>query len=260
MSSYTLNNDWQLARRRLGLLETRLDPITQARLAGLGVGPGWRCLEVGGGLGSVARWLGERVTLSGQVTVTDIDTRFLEEIERPNVRVWRHDITVDDLPAEAFDLIHLRWLLYHLPAPEAVCQRLCRALRPGGWLVLEDVDFFPIFAASPASFVRFMVRLAEVVGGPAGHDGFWAARALPAMLVEPSLTDLKVEAGVDVLEGGTAMAEFWRLTAEQMRPALHGSEDLCRLDQAVALLRDPAFWTFSVAHVGAWARRAPVAR
>ena len=43
-----------------------------------GIGPGWHCLEVGGGSGSVAAWMAERVGPSGSVLVTDIDLRFME--------------------------------------------------------------------------------------------------------------------------------------------------------------------------------------
>jgi hypothetical protein len=49
-----------------------LDPITFTRLADLGVGPGLRCLDVGGGGGSVVNWLVRRVGATGSVLVTDI--------------------------------------------------------------------------------------------------------------------------------------------------------------------------------------------
>ncbi|MGH8999638.1 MAG: hypothetical protein ACRDY7_09630 [Acidimicrobiia bacterium] len=41
------------------------DSSTVRHLEALGVGAGWRCLEVGGGGGSVGRWLGERVGSDG---------------------------------------------------------------------------------------------------------------------------------------------------------------------------------------------------
>ncbi len=46
----------------------------------------------------------------------------------------------DDLPTAQFDLIHARLVLIHIPAREAVLERLVTALRPGGWLVIEDFD------------------------------------------------------------------------------------------------------------------------
>jgi SAM-dependent methyltransferase len=82
-------------RKRLGLIERLADPMSQRDLAALGIQHGWRCLEVGAGHGSVARWLAEQVGPQGRVVATDINPRFLTEIELPNVEVRRHDIRTD---------------------------------------------------------------------------------------------------------------------------------------------------------------------
>jgi hypothetical protein len=63
----------------------------------LGVGPGWRCLDVGDGDGSVARWLAGRVGPEGHVTTTDLNTRFLVGHGLPNLEVRRHNILEDSL-------------------------------------------------------------------------------------------------------------------------------------------------------------------
>src|SRR5262245_21913058 len=76
-----------------------------------GIGPGWRCLEVGGGSGSVAAWMADRVGPSGHVLVTDIDPRFMEgsAYRRPaHMELRRHDIGTDPMPEQAFDLIQAR--------------------------------------------------------------------------------------------------------------------------------------------------------
>jgi 2-polyprenyl-3-methyl-5-hydroxy-6-metoxy-1,4-benzoquinol methylase len=43
-----------------------------------------------------------------------------------------------ELPAGRYDLIHARLVLSHLPQRRDVLARLVQALRPGGWLVVED--------------------------------------------------------------------------------------------------------------------------
>src|SRR4051794_23261295 len=63
---------------RLELLGKVANPITTRRLDGLGIGPGWRCLEVGAGEGGIARWMADRVGPIGRVVAADIDTRFLD--------------------------------------------------------------------------------------------------------------------------------------------------------------------------------------
>jgi SAM-dependent methyltransferase len=52
--------------------------------------------------------------------------------------VARHDITADAIPLARYDLIHARLVLSHLPQRRDVLVRLIEALRPGGWLVIED--------------------------------------------------------------------------------------------------------------------------
>ncbi len=42
---------------RLGVIEGYLDPHSRRWLEALGVGPGWHCLDVGAGGGSLTRWL-----------------------------------------------------------------------------------------------------------------------------------------------------------------------------------------------------------
>jgi hypothetical protein len=98
-------------RERLALLTRFADPITTRRLTDLGVGPGWCCLDVGAGNGSVARWLAGRVGPEGRVVATDLNPRFLGGHGLPNLEVRRHNILEDDLEAAHYDLVHCRALL-----------------------------------------------------------------------------------------------------------------------------------------------------
>jgi SAM-dependent methyltransferase len=97
--SYTLDNGWDEARRRLRLLEQCYDPGTIRQLRALGVMPGWRCLELGAGGGSITQFLCREVGPDGRVTAVDIDTRFLDEVNAANLDVLRLDVSADKLPA-----------------------------------------------------------------------------------------------------------------------------------------------------------------
>ena len=145
-AGYGLDNAWRKALARLRSLEQWLDPATIRHLRARGVGAGWRCLEVGAGAGSIARWLCGQVCPGGEVVATDIDTRFLESRSEANLRVLRHDITADNLPPAAFDLVHCRLVLAHLPDRHAVLSKLAAALKPGGQLVAEEMDFVSVVA------------------------------------------------------------------------------------------------------------------
>ncbi len=64
-------------RDRLEQLERLNDAATLRRIDEIGVGSGWRCLEIGAGAGSVATALAERSDENGLVVATDRDPRFL---------------------------------------------------------------------------------------------------------------------------------------------------------------------------------------
>src|SRR5262249_27038594 len=133
-------------RERLSLLEQIEDPRSQRHLAALDIHWGWRCLEVGAGHGSIARWLAEQVGPQGLVVATDLNPRFLSEIQLPNVEVRRHDIHTDPLEPHTYDLVHCRGVLAHLRDPPLVVGRMVEALRIGGGLVIEEGDLSSIRA------------------------------------------------------------------------------------------------------------------
>jgi SAM-dependent methyltransferase len=122
-----------------GLREHRepWDPFTFRILSSIGVDEGWRCLEIGARTGSVAAWLQQRVGRRGLVVATDIETRRVEPRSRANLVVRHHSVLADRI-AVGYDLIHARLVLDHLPQRDAVARKLAAALRPGGWLVVED--------------------------------------------------------------------------------------------------------------------------
>ncbi len=145
--------------RRLELLEQRLDPITTRRLERFGLPSGARCLDVGAGGGSIARWLCRHVGSTGRVTATDLETDFLAAKPPPNLRVLRHDVTTDAFSEESFDLVHVRTVLTHIGERMAPLRRMVSWLAPGGWLLVEEADFGlwmrdsdPLWGAQPRAW------------------------------------------------------------------------------------------------------------
>lgn len=92
MTRYVLDNASEQTGQRFTSLETCFDPVSIGQLEQIGVAEGWSCLEVGGGGGSIARWLSRRVGPSGNVLVTDINPRWLDA-GSSNIELRRHDIT-----------------------------------------------------------------------------------------------------------------------------------------------------------------------
>ena len=130
------------------------------------------------------------------------------------------------------------------------------ALRPGGWLLLEEVDFFPVQISTSSVYVDFMLALTSTVVAASGRNCLWA-RALPALVAERGLQALGVEGDFAFLQGGSAMAEFFRLTGEQMRDKVISSGALSadRFDAGLALLDDPKFSAYAGAGIAVWGSR-----
>ncbi|MFF9620943.1 methyltransferase domain-containing protein [Streptomyces griseosporeus] len=137
---YLLDNRQSEAAERFTAFADLFDPTTFRHLAALGVGPGWRCWEVGAGGTSVVSWLAKKVGPTGKVLATDIDTTRLAAAARPPVEVRVHDVGAQEPPAEGFDLVHARLVLVHVPDRERALASMVRALRPGGRLLVEDAD------------------------------------------------------------------------------------------------------------------------
>jgi ubiquinone/menaquinone biosynthesis C-methylase UbiE len=103
MSQYIFNNAAPQTALRFSSLEALYDPATIRYLERLGVAAGWQCLEVGGGSGSIAAWLAQRIAPTGHVLVTDIDPRYLTLTaghESAHITIQRHDVGSEPLPEE----------------------------------------------------------------------------------------------------------------------------------------------------------------
>lgn len=250
-------------RRRLHLLEARYDPLTFRRLDALGPSAGWSCLEVGAGSGSVTRFLAERVGAAGRVVATDVDVRFLGPGDRlpSNVEVRRHDILTDPLEDGAFDLVHCRALLCHLAEPFEALARMASALRPGGWLMVEDADYVTFEAANPEHpLTPGLNRAAEQITRALAFDGVidpYLGRRLPAFLATLGLDRRGHEGIVRIHEGASPSAEFLRHSFDAWREQLESTDvgpDI-DVDGMRTALGDPSFSFVDSISYAAWGQR-----
>jgi SAM-dependent methyltransferase len=249
---------------RLDLLEQIYDPVSRRRRAL--VRPGWRCLEVGGGRGSMAAWLAEKVGPTGQVVATDIDLGYLRQLDLPNLEVVEHNILEDPLEPlspGSFDLVCSRLTLFHLvDRQELAIQQMVRCLRPGGWLIDEDADWGTAAPVDPSHPLYAGYH-------DAWRDGDWwtvrgydkvFGRKLPALFERCGLEDIRHEAATEVVRGGSPWARWWAVTLEIINELGGGGpvESYQReLDVITRALADPTVWVLRELLHACWGRRSP---
>jgi SAM-dependent methyltransferase len=263
MTSYIFDNAAEPeATQRFSNLESLHDPHTTRYLLATGVGPGWQCLEIGGGSGSIGRWLADRVGAEGHVLMTDIDPRFLASPDRRNLEVRRHDVGTEPVPDSAFDLIHARLVLIHVPQRDAVFARLVGALKPGGWLVVEDYDpvivdrSFPMVDGVHAATVRKCLLALRSLMESRGLDMTWG-RSLYRRFVAAGLVSVGMEGHIDLRPGGSAGARLDRANLSQVRDEAvrEGLVTPDEMAETLSLLEDPAFVFASPVMFTAWGQR-----
>jgi ubiquinone/menaquinone biosynthesis C-methylase UbiE len=260
MSPYVLDNAGEQTGERFAGLEHCFDPVTIRGLEATGVSDGWSCLEVGGGGGSIARWLAPRVGPEGKVVVTDINPRWLDATAE-NVELRRHDIVRDRLEERAFDLVHARLVLLHLPERQSALERMIGALRPGGVLMIEDFDctWLPFVTAANGDDSRLFHKVIDAFHQVLSDGGVHIAhgRHFHRWLELEGLSDIRVEAHAQVWRGGSPGCRTHRANMEQLHDRLTGSglvtgDEIARF---IRLVEDPSFAVSSYLLVSATARR-----
>jgi SAM-dependent methyltransferase len=256
---YAFDNTGKMAEARYNQLARLYDTNTIHYIEQRGIDRGWACLEVGGGGGSIASWLCARVGVTGRVLATDLDPRFLQSLSYKNLEVRRHDIRSESLPREEFDFAHTRLVLMHLPDREIALKRIIDALKPGGWIVVEEFDaltFLPDPAINPAE-ANLRVRGACHEALIARGVDLYCGRLLAHELKANGLVQVGANASVSLWGGKSAGTKLMKLNFEEMREPMVSSglisqeeleADLKCIDEQDFLMSSPMMWT-------AWGRK-----
>jgi SAM-dependent methyltransferase len=247
--------------RRLRLLERILDPVTTRHLETTGVAEGWKCLEIGAGAGSVAQWLSKRIGPAGKIVATDINTRFLREMQIPNLEIRRHDIVEDSLETDRYDLVHCRTVLMWVPDPEKALDRMADAVRPGGWLMIEETDYGSILSADAtnpsAALVTTTSRtVIDFLRKRRMADPYFGRR-VRELLERRGFIDVMNEGWTRICRGGEPMARFDAAVIQMVEKPMIGAGLLTQqqVDSVQRLLMDHAFFYPGLTMFSAWGRK-----
>jgi predicted O-methyltransferase YrrM len=247
---------------RLDLLQQIFDPVTAQRLDF--VQCGWRCLEVGAGRGSIAKLISDKIGDQGEIIATDIDLAPSSSASLPNGRFISHNILVDPLDVlggpGSFDLVHARFFIQHVYAHEDLAiRRMVDLLKPGGWLVIEDLDAATMAASDPdhplaAGYDQVLsgsvaaMRAAKIVDPAPG-------RALPPRFVKAGLINMRHDGRIYVDHGGSPMARWYVQSTRGSRRGFDDKGMAAAVDVTIQALSDPTFWFQSGAFHCAWGQK-----
>ena len=232
--------------RRLAVLGRVKLPTTIAVLEDLGLQPGMRCLDVGCGSGAITLAMASVVGPTGQVVGFDHNKAVLRWAVDAAHRLHITNATfctadVADLEAEGcYDLVFSRFLLSRVPNPGDVLDRMVRALRPGGIVVVEDEEFAGQFChPRSAAFDRYAELYAAALRRRGGDPEI--GPTLPARLDAQGLEDV----GVNVVQPTFRQNEGKRLpglTMAHLGPELeaHHLADLDEVEELTAQLEELA--------------------
>ncbi|MFC6159540.1 methyltransferase domain-containing protein [Kribbella jiaozuonensis] len=258
-SGYLLDNARVEAGERFVWLAELFDGVTRGHFERLGVGAGSRCWEVGAGGTSIPEALAATVGPTGYVLATDIDPSWLKAGDGYDVR--RHDVAADPAPEPGtFDLVHARLVLVHVPDRARALATMAAALKPGGWLLIEDADT----ALQPLACVddsgpeqQRANRLRDAIRELLTRRGadLRYGRTLPRALREAGLVDVAASGSFPV--GGPACNRLEASTIRHVRRELleAGLTDATELDAHLAAIDAGKLDLTLAPLISAWGRR-----
>lgn len=197
MSSYTLATG-QAGSERLDLVELIYGTQSREALLSNGLGEGMNVCDIGAGTGSVALWMAEQVGPSGSVTAVDRSAAQLELLSvraaarnLPWLRMVCADATNTGLARGGFDLVFSRAMINHLVDPIVAVREMVELVRPGGQVVVAEVDLGTIRTMPPTHCYDRLRELYIAFAIADGRDGC-NGNKLPALLRAAGLEQLDI--------------------------------------------------------------------
>jgi len=242
------------------------EPRARLVLDRIGVQPGSNVADIGCGPLGILHLLSERVGPLGRVVGLEREPRFAAraraEIARrglTNVSIVDGDALAMPLKKQSFDLVHERLVMINVSARETLLAEMLSLLRPGGTVVLEEVDNVSWLCQPAHPSWDAILRAFHAVFQADGGDPF-VGRRLPELLRAAGVQDIQVAMDVDLALPG----EYQRMHLVSLLDSVRErvlSTGLLRDEEAsthrearVDHLSDPATTVIDKLRVQAWGR------
>lgn len=177
---------------RLSVLTEVMAEFTGGLLDRAGVPTGGLILDAGCGVGEVSRDLLRRAGPDGRVVGLDLDAEKIAVAARNAPPGLSFHVAGLETAADLgpFDLIYARFLLSHLTDPAGALSLFHRALKPGGLVVVEDVEFTAHLCVPPRpAFDRYVAGY-QAAASARGADANIGPR-LPGLLAAAGFGDVQ---------------------------------------------------------------------
>lgn len=226
----TRTGDYPIERRagevaRLRVQSDALAADARAMLDRIGVGPGWRCIDLGCGPCGITDLLADRVGPDGAVTGLEYDPAFValaREGAPRNVRIVQGDAYRTGLKGDAFDLVHVRFLACTAGDPERLIAEAVRLVRPGGVVALQEADgatlnCYPPHPAWAALRKAWLGCFPTVGDAPIAHQLF-------RLLRRAGLAEVQYRTALPGVRSGDPWSDYLPATVESLRARVRARE------------------------------------
>ena len=211
---------------------TRLDtihevyaPISYRGLEAAGIAGARRAADIGCGTGTMSRWLAERMGEGSAVDAVDISEDQLAIARMTQPAAGSGTITYSlanaydpELPNAQYDIVFVRLVLCHLKEPDKAVAAMARLLKPGGRLVVVDMDMYSFLAMPPTEHYERWLEGAYAHQQKIGVD-YAVGKRLPELLGGADLKTIFLAADQPIYNSGPGK-HLWEDTWRNALPNL----------------------------------------
>jgi len=188
----------------------------QHLLSLLNLKPGSRVLDVGCGTGDDVREMAPAVGAHGKAVGMDNSVAMIEEARRrahglPNVEFHVADATALAYENDSFDATRADRSLMHVPDAHRALAEMIRVTRPGGRVVVYEVDFGTVVIDCDD---RPLARKIINAWSDSLRDG-WLGRRFPSLFAQSGLKEIVVVPYVLILTPALALPILGAATVEK---------------------------------------------